>query len=75
MICKFCKSRFADYPREDYFFEKNGIMGIFPKSNESNKRRIIVFRSNEEGDCGCGDYNFMRNRILKRRTKDWEDMQ
>lgn len=70
MICKFCKSRYADYPFCDFYFEEDGVPGIYARSEEAYQRRLVTFRSNEEGSCGCHEYEFMRDRLIQRRRFD-----
>ena len=48
MICPICKTRFADYPEEDYIIDDNGIVA---KSKEAHERRMKIFDSNEEQFC------------------------
>lgn len=48
MICPICKTRFADYPEEDYTINKKGII---PKNKKAHERRMKVFENNEERFC------------------------
>ena len=48
MICPICKTRFADYPEEDYTIDDNGIVA---KSKEAHERRMKIFDSNKERFC------------------------
>lgn len=48
MICPICKTRFADFPKEDYNINKKGIIA---KSKEAHERRMKVFENNEERFC------------------------
>ena len=48
MICPVCKTRFADYPEEDYTIDDKGIVA---KSREAHERRMKIFDCNEERFC------------------------
>ena len=48
MICPICHTRFADYPKEDYTINKEGIIA---KIKEAHERRMKVFENNEERFC------------------------
>jgi len=50
MICPVCKTRFADYPEEDYDISDNGII---VKKEGAYERRMKVFESDEEGFCSA----------------------
>lgn len=53
MICNWCHCRYADFPSSDYYFIKNGIYGIYPKTDSSCRRREIIFDNDDIGECGC----------------------
>lgn len=55
MLCVHCKQRYAEYPEEDFLLDLPVPpgQGIIPKSDEAHERRMCVFLSDEEGDCGC----------------------
>ena len=48
MICPICKTRFANYPEEDYIIDDNGII---PKNDRAYWRRMRVFDSDEKQFC------------------------
>ena len=72
MICPICKTRFADYPKEDYTINKNGIIA---KSKEAHERRMKVFENNEErfcsDECSNGFLEECDARQLERELRDF----
>ncbi|MCK4260808.1 MAG: hypothetical protein KAX49_17660 [Halanaerobiales bacterium] len=54
MICPMCHSRFADFPKEDYIINEEGII---TKNDEAHERRMEIFNSDEELFCSseCED--------------------
>jgi hypothetical protein len=68
MICKWCGCRYADYPGCDFYFEREGVPGLYPRSEAGYQRRREVYANEEEGDCGCREYAIMRDRMMKRRS-------
>jgi hypothetical protein len=51
MICIICKTRFAEYPAEDFIFKKDGIAGIYAKNEAGHKKREKIFLNDEKGFC------------------------
>jgi len=51
MFCPYCKTQWADFPKEDFNF--NPKFGITAKSEGARQRRLKKFNSNEELLCPC----------------------
>lgn len=62
MICPVCKTRFADYPEEDYILDLPAPPGksIIAKSDDAYERRMKVYENNEERFCSdkCAEIFF-----------------
>jgi hypothetical protein len=53
MICPVCRTRWADFPEEDFDFIEG--KGFIPRNDDAVKRRKRTFDSNEIKYCGCND--------------------
>ena len=53
MICPICKTRFADFPEEDFILDLPVPpgRGIIARSKEAHERRMKVFWNDEERFC------------------------
>lgn len=73
MIYPICKTRFADYPEEDYILDLPAPpgKGIIAKSEEAHERRMKVFCSDEERFCSdeCSEI-FLEECEGKQREQD-----
>lgn len=49
MFCPYCKTKWADFPKEDFDFSPN--WGIKAKSEQAGLLRLIQFNSEEEASC------------------------
>ena len=78
MICPICKTRFADFPEEDYILDLPVPpgRGIIARSKEAHERRMKIFESDEKRFCSdeCSNaflemYNIshLRNEYLQGR--------
>jgi len=53
MICPNCKTRWADFPPEDFLFTRKGIE---PKHNDAEAKRREAYDSDEKALClNCQD--------------------
>jgi hypothetical protein len=57
MICPICRTRFADFPEEDYILDLPvpPEKGIIPRYDDSWVRRLCVYWNDELGECGCNE--------------------
>jgi len=56
MMCQHCKTRWADFPKEDYDFPPDPnnpglILGIISKTKEAGEHRIAKYNSDEQQPC------------------------
>ncbi len=48
MICPYCKTRYADFPKQDWELKGGSIL---PKNKRAEERRLKVFYSDEQVVC------------------------